>query len=251
MKKKLEIVKAEKCRLEDKADSVKKEIENLKVQLSSSADEKENQHPSNKDYLTQNEALAMKVKKFSAHSEYLEKKCNLLKEENKEIARLRNELEKVNVELQRVNADFQETLEMKADCKSIKDKYKMQKGVNESLRQSSKNLEYEKNRQISYLEGENLKYLRELKVCNKEIQILKTQRHADVIDEPTEDLGSVLSSFKVDDKRNARSESNKENNFAQTSAKKASLNSMKLKGLGRVAVHDDDSNESPGECNQS
>ena len=220
-----------------------------------------------------NEALAKKIRKFVAHSEHLEKKCRILKEENKEISKLRKELEKMNLELKRVNVEFQEaqlksaemkdvdkTLKQKVEVHSkleeeykvLKEKYAKQKGVNASLRQSSEELEYEKNRQISYLEGENLKYLRELKESNKEIQSLKAQRNfisSEVHDEPTEDLGSIIS-MKLNGDKTSPEDSNKENCSVQVpstlSQKRPTVSRVGL-GAGVNNKIDDD----PGECKQS
>ena len=259
-----------------------KELESVRAKLSSVMQDKENQSPKIQNeeaqmLMRKNEALEKKVRKFVAHCEHLERDCDLLKDENKAVSALRSELEKVNLELERVDSEFEKAKSANADLQdirtrnedldtllskkqtiqttlerditAIKQNYAKQKEINDNLKKSSKELEYEKNRQISYLENENLQYLGELKATKKEIKSLKAQRYvmnSDADDEPTEDLGSIIS-MNLD-------ASNKENHPVQSpqlkSKKKSGLNKQTegRAGLGSGEGHIEDD---PGECKQS
>jgi len=218
------------------------------------------------DLERKNEALENKVRKFIAHSEHLEKNCRALKEENKVITQLRNELQKVNRELERVNREFEksqqinvqtndidETLKIQSEeLAVIKSKYSKQKDLNKTLKERCEELEYDKNRQISYLETENLQYLGEIKAAKKEIKALKAQRHmmsAGVDDAPTEDLGSIIS-MKLLAEKNKVDDNDKENhpNQSKVRASKSTTIAASPMGLGAGVGNDDDD---PGECKQS
>ncbi len=205
-------------------------------------------------------ALEKKVLKFKAHSEHLEKKCRELKEENQLIDKLQRELQKSNKELDRVseeleNAQFASVQSNNADeaLSELKSKYGKQKELNKSLKQSYKELEYDKNRQIAYLEKENLEYLDELKTTKREIKSLKAQRHmmsVGVDDAPTEDIGSLIS-MKLSESKKI-DVNDKENQPVQTSTRRRKTINVEASaprpGLGAVNSNDDDA---PGECTQS
>jgi chromosome segregation ATPase len=278
IKKKLKTIQAERDHYKDEVKATQKELETIKAQILT---DKENQCPAfdENEVKKTNEILEKKLRKYIAHCEHLENECKLMKEENDEITPLREELEKATLELERVNiefekaevtnADFSKSMvknnelgklltekeeiheKLKAEYTLIKQKYAKQQEINESLKRCSEDLEYEKNRQISYLENENLQYLGELKETKKEINSLRAQRNvmcSDASQDLTEDLGSIIS-MKL-------SENNKENQPVQSSPAKVSkhtnVNTRShtevRKGLGAGEGNNDDD---PGECKTS
>ncbi len=282
-KAKLEVVLAERTKFESELMSTKEELDVMKSQLSSLSANKENNGPAEDDSEAQmlkskNDALTKKLRKYHAHCEHLQNDCNILKEENKVISPLQDELEKVNAELERVNTEFEKlkaansslltknedfdkectnkgALLEKLESKlvALKQKYAKQQEINESLKRSSEELEYEKNRQISYLENENLQYLGELKTAKKEIQSLKVQRqnmNSALNDEPTEDLGSIIS-MNVDayDKENHANATIRSSSTTKTNDVKRRGSTPRV-GLGADSSHVADDDE-PGECKQS
>lgn len=275
IKKKLSSLEKERNGYRDEVKAIQEEAEKLRNELSSKMNEKDNSiHKATVEDLNQkNEALESKLRKFLVHYEHLENECRTLKEENKIITELQDELKNVNLELARVGSDFEkvkstniqsekfavqikdlnDALKTKDDEHSkwkthfdeLKEKYMRQKELNKNLKKSSQELEYEKNRQISYLENENLQYLGELKEMKKEVLSLKAQRRVlEIEDEPTEDLGfiSKVSLQSVD-------ESDKENCPNQSSVRKKAQTPLKERrtGLGASVSTEDE----PGECKQS
>lgn len=267
MKTKLSHVVAERNQLKADAETAMKEIDLLKTKLSSSLieeDSKEGNQVLQEKYVT----LEKKVRKYIAHCEHLEKTCNVLKEENKIIPQMKHELKEVNIELERKNLELEKAQfansqsdrldgalkknheKLEEELSLIKNKYAKQKELNKALKQSSDELEYEKNRQISYLENENLQYLGELKATKKELKSLKVQRHmfsSGVDDAPTEDLGSIVSAKLKESSK--LGESDKENNPNQSFVHKSKKQITPSRvGLGAGVGNSEDS---PGECKQS
>lgn len=281
MKKMLEKLENQREEFKHQAHTMKEEVEKLKLELSNQA-EKPIDKGGLEDLQQKNEALESKLRKFLAHYEHLENECTTLKEENKSIPLLQVELKNVNLELERVSSsqfessekvagqlnELNNKLKVKNDEQmkrnaaydELKEKYKKQKEINQNLKNSSTELEREKNRQISYLESENLQYLGELKQMKKQMHSMKAQRRMQEIDdEPTEDLGSIISS-KMD--YESLNENDKENcpNQYQYSKKSYSvqkekrvgqeggnISKNKIVGLGESVSHEDE----PGECKQS
>ena len=126
-------------------------------------------------------------------------------------------------------------------------KQKKLQNIAENVKGCTKDLEEEKNRQVSYLEKENLHILEENKKLTKEVRTLKTRSKAaalDIHDEPTEDLGSILSMTRsFNDKENRVNGSvNSPKPMVETLSKpRVGL------GSGEGEIHDDNSQE----CNQS
>ncbi len=272
MKEKIEALENERNEYEDEVRSMKEEVEKLRIALSSKEndqnyliDEKHLQEMQKK-----NEVLESKLRKYMVHSEHLENECRVLKEENNTIPQLQVELKNVNLELERVNSisnveaekflekvkDLNEVLKAKdhehlkqtARIDELKEKYSRQKQLNHNLKKSSQELEYEKNRQISYLENESLQYLGELKHIKKEVQSLKAQRRVlEIDDEPTEDLGSIVNN--LNKLQSVRVNEDKENcpNQSESLPKAHSLRKERRVGLG-ISVNNDDET---GECKQS
>ena len=169
------------------AHTMKEEIEQLKLELSHQPEEPQEAIDGKclEELQQKNAALESKLRKFLAHYEHLENECTTLKEENTSIPLLQVELKDVNLELERISssqfessekaagqlielnnelkAKSDEEMKRKAAYDELKDKYKKQKEINQNLKNSSTELEREKNRQISYLESENLQYFGELK----------------------------------------------------------------------------------------
>ena len=101
---------------------------------------------------------------------------------------------------------LEEDLEVtKEEVVALSQRQRQFQEIAENVKGSAKDLEEEKNRQVSYLEKENLHILEENKTLKKQVRALKTHSKASkltVEDEPTEDLGSILSTLNSQDKEN-------------------------------------------------
>ena len=151
-------------------------------------------------------------------------------EEMKEKVKLSSEeKQKLTNQLKSVNEEV---------CK-LKEKLEKLQQISASVQGSASELEAEKNRQVSYLEKENLQFLAEVKQLKQEIRKLKSERKISSIaaadDEPTEDLG-FLSKFVSNDK---------ENNPNQIlTAEKSTLSKPRYElGAGEGDLNDDNTQE--------
>lgn len=127
----------------------------------------------------------------------LEEECDALNEAKDHLQR---DINQTKIELKDVTLKKEEIEEeLKTTRQHISDLNRKQKKLQEitdNVRGRTKDFEDEKNRQVSYLEKENLQILEENKKLKKEMRTLKTRSKAAAIgikDEPTEDLGSILS----------------------------------------------------------
>ena len=130
----------------------------------------------------------------------------------------------------------------------LNNKQKQLQDIAEVVRDSAKDLEEEKNRQVSYLEKENLHILEENKKLKKDLRTLKTQRKAVALavdDEKTEDLGSILSL--------ARSSNDKENTVNNSSVKslKANVTAVSKSRVGLGSGEGEADDENTQECQTS
>jgi chromosome segregation ATPase len=109
-----------------------------------------------------------------------------------------------DAELQKIELD--KTLKKaKEEVSSLSLKQKQFQQIAQNVKCSAKDLEDEKNRQVSYLEKENLQILEENRKLKQELRSLKSRSKSSVStfqEDPTEDLGSILSNFAAHDKEN-------------------------------------------------
>ena len=121
----------------------------------------------------------------------------------------------------------------------LKEKQEKLQQISASVQGSASELEAEKNRQVSYLERENLQFLAEVKQLKQEIRKLKSERKFSSVvatdDEPTEDLG-FISKLVSNDKEN-----NPNHNI---SAEKSSIIKSRYGlGAGEGDINDDNTQE--------
>jgi len=196
--------------------------------------------------------------------ETLEEQCDALKQENITAkVSLENQLTKIKAALENeteMNRHLETKLkESEGKFLPLKQKYDTLQQLTEDMKRSADELEYEKNRQISYLESENLQCLGELKLKKKEIQSLKVERNTEIYDEPTEDIGSIismkLSSLECDKEKLSSLESDKENcpnvNTIMSPNRDAKLGSQTKRSIGLGSGEGVTNDEHTNECNQS
>merc|ERR1712238_210790 len=122
----------------------------------------------------------------------------------------------------------------------------------ESVKTSANELEFEKNRQVSYLEKENLHLHEELKKEKKQSRALKNKQKTSKFDDDDEtaDLGSILSSHATDDKENNENMSGRKSFKSKSPMSSGTrLSSRPMAGLGSGEGEVDDENTT--ECQQS
>jgi len=136
----------------------------------------------------------------------LEEECNALSDAKlslqKTLTQTKDNLREVAKEKVEINEDLRST---KEEVVTLSKRQKQFQEISENVKGSAKDLEDEKNRQVSYLEKENLHILEENKKLKKQVRTFKTQTKATSLtiqDEPTEDLGSILSTLASQDKEN-------------------------------------------------
>jgi chromosome segregation ATPase len=142
---------------------------------------------------------------------------------------------------------LEETLnDAREEVSNLNLKQKQFQQIAENVKSSAKDLEEEKNRQVSYLEKENLQILEENRKLKQELRSLKTHSKPALSafqEEPTEDLGSILSNFTYQDKEN------NENGVRKSTAHIKQSNAKARVGLGsgEGEVNEDNTQE----CHQS
>ncbi len=169
-----------------------------------------------------------------------------------------SELIKSNKELQNKLSDTNNVL------KDSRDELSDFRSMAESAKGNVSELESEKNRQVSYLEQENLQLMNELKAKDKQISALmaeKTLNNMDSENDHTDDLNGLSCSLIKDkhfnDKENQDINNDSKNNYQTDSITRGKVHTRKnsemikppkiKKGLGEGHIND----ENTTECNQS
>ena len=178
----------------------------------------------------------------------VEEECNAMSDAK---TALHNTLLQAKSQLNEVtneNIKLEEDLEVtKKEVVALSQRQSQFQEIAENVKGSAKDLEEEKNRQVSYLEKENLHILEENKTLKKQVRALKSHSKASkltVQDEPTEDLGSILSTLNSQDKENNLNGSIKSPYRATT---KTSSKTRVGLGSGEGEINDDNTQE----CQQS
>jgi len=142
----------------------------------------------------------------------LEEECDMLSTTKDALQTTITETKEQLDEVAKEKSDIREKLkDARREVVALNEKRKQIQEIAENVKGTAKDLEYEKNRQVAYLEKENLHILEENKKLKKEVRSLKTEKKAAALviqDEPTEDLGSMLSmTLSSQDKENTVNQS--------------------------------------------
>lgn len=182
----------------------------------------------------------------------LEEECDSLNEAKHSLQRSIAETENVLNETAKSKVEIEDKLEIsKQEVKALSKIKKQLEHITENLKGSSKDVEDEKNRQVAYLEKENLSIIEENKKLKNEVRTMRAKNKAVSLglkeSERTEELGSILSMTSNNshyDKENAV------NGLIKSSRKslaKAEPNKPAGLGSGEGETHDDNTQE----CQQS
>ena len=178
----------------------------------------------------------------------LEEECNALSDAKSSLQETLTQTKDNLREVAKQKAEIKEDLKAtKEEVVALSQKQKEFQEISENVKGSAKDLEDEKNRQVSFLEKENLHILEENKKLKKQVRVFKTQSKAaslTIQDEHTEDLGSILSTLASQDKENIVNGSIK--SPFPTTAKVLSKARVGL-GSGEGDIDDDNTQE----CQQS
>lgn len=201
----------------------------------------------------------------------LEEECESLSELQGEALLLETRLKQIEKERSSLEVSLTETkeklVELSKDRANLEDELSSSKleamkankkkeelqQIIEGVKTSANELEFEKNRQVSYLEKENLHLHEELKKEKKQSRALKNKQKTSKFDddEETADLGSILTlPHAIHDKENNENMSGRKSFKSKSPMSSGTrLSSRPMTGLGSGEGEADDENTT--ECKQS
>jgi hypothetical protein len=237
-------------KLEAKHDALEKKLRKYISSYESLAKEKQLIQEILKDDIQScsNMSLSGAIAALCQRLHVLEKECDeslkLKQNAHETLEETRKRLHEVEAQKHEFEMAFNEA---KKEVTNLNQKQKQFQQIAENVKCSAKDLEEEKNRQVSYLEKENLQILEENRKLKQELRSMNSHGNPSVSafqEEPTEDLGSILSNFALQEDKE-----NNENGIRRPTAPMKQTNVKTRVGLGSGEGELNEDNTQ--ECHQS